>query len=63
MTTSTEFIEREIEPTLIDYVDDYDMEAIFNEVAEFDEREGFVWKPEYEDDSKYWAFIEKCAIN
>ena len=42
-TTITDAIERYIEPALGDYADDYDMEAIFDDLFEYDEaKRGFV---------------------
>lgn len=44
-----DFIELEIKPFLGDYADDYDLDGIFDEVAEWDERLGYVWKSEFVD--------------
>jgi hypothetical protein len=60
MTTRTEFIQREILPTLGEYANDYDLDAICDEVSDFDEREGYVWKDEYaSDEAAYWQVVSK----
>lgn len=43
-----DFITLELKPVLGDYADDFDVEGIFEEVAEYDGH-GFTWKPEYVD--------------
>lgn len=48
MTTREEFIQTNIIPTLANHVDEFDVEAICDEVATFDESRGYVWKPEYD---------------
>lgn len=42
-----DFIELEIKPTLGDFVDDYDVEGIYDEVAEYVPLRGIVWKDKY----------------
>lgn len=47
MTGSYEFIQTQILPILGDYVDDFDVDGIFDDVAEYHENDGWVWKEEY----------------
>lgn len=56
--TIIDFIEHEVEPTLGEFVDEFDVEAIAREVSEYDGH-GFVWKSEYEKDVD--AYNEVCA--
>lgn len=42
-----DFIELEIKPTLGDFVDDYDVEGIYDEVTEYVPLCGIVWKDKY----------------
>ena len=48
MTTREMFIQTNIIPTLTEHVDDFDVEAICDEVTMFDEERGYVWKPQYD---------------
>lgn len=50
MTTREDFISDEILPTLGEYAGDFDVDAICDEVSDYDEREGYVWKDKYRDD-------------
>jgi len=45
-TTINDFIDREITPTLGEFAQDFDTEAIAREVSVYDGH-GFVWKSEY----------------
>lgn len=57
MTTFDEFVEREILPTLGEYAGDFDVSGIADEVSEFDERRGYVWRPEYEHDIEAYSEV------
>ena len=50
MTTRTEFIDLAIVPALGDFVSDFDVEAICDEVAEWSPADGYVWKRRYSED-------------
>jgi hypothetical protein len=44
MTNKDDFIQLEIVPLLGEYVDDFDLDGIFDAVSEFDPAKGFVWR-------------------
>ena len=48
--TREDFIQLQIMPILGDYADDFDIDAICDEVSDYDERDGYVWKAEYDGD-------------
>jgi hypothetical protein len=49
MTDRDEFIARELMPIAGDFADDYDWDAICDEVTEFDAVRGYVWRAEFDD--------------
>lgn len=49
MQDKNEFIARELMPIAGDFADDYDWDAICDEVAEFDPVHGYVWRAEFDD--------------
>lgn len=65
MTTRDDFIAQEIIPTLGVFADSFDLDAICDEVCDFDEREGYVWKPKYREDGNgasceaYWNVVKR----
>ena len=64
MTTRDEFISDEILPTLDGYAEDFDIDAICDEVSEYDPREGYVWKEEYRDDeTAYWEVVRSHDVS
>ena len=50
--TLADFVNNEILPTLGDYVQDFDVVAIAQEVSEYDGHE-FVWKMEFKEPERY----------
>lgn len=50
-----DFITHELEPCLNGFTDDYDLSALFDEVAEYDGK-GWVWKEKYADSDNPAAF-------
>lgn len=64
MITRDEFINDQILPTLDDYAEDFDIDAICDEVSEYDPRDGYVWKEEYRDDeAAYWEVVRSHDVS
>lgn len=62
MTGKKDFITLEIEPLVgYDHLDDFDLEGIFDEVADYDPHDGFVWKAELcdGDDDMRWDKVNE----
>lgn len=60
MTDRYEFIELEILPTLGDFADDFDVDAIVDDVSEFDLVKGYVMRDMDEDE--YWAIVQSHEV-
>lgn len=59
MTDRNDFIELEILPTLGEFADDFDVDAIVDEVSEFDPVDGYVMAV---GEDEYWEAVRRHDI-
>ncbi len=61
MTTFNEFVERQIIPALGEYADDYDVTMFATEVSVWDDRLGYVMRPDLSHD-EFWNIAKKYDV-
>ena len=61
MTTFDEFVERQIIPALGEYADDYDVTMFATEVSVWDDKLGYVMRPDLLHD-EFWEIAEKYDL-